>query len=81
MEQKQVVYRERIGVASAKNDTNPSFPKGERKEVCVVKLFNNRIAIYKNTKHFKETSGYKTYDSLESLREDFYTENILEAIR
>lgn len=72
--------RIRIGLATAKTDQVKGWPKGEKKECVVAKMFNGRLAIYKNTRHFKEESGYKTYDTIQDLENDFNTEMIQEAI-
>lgn len=80
MEKKEIQYKTRIGKATAKSDNVPHFPKGEQKEVYVSKMATGRLAIYKGTRHFKEESGYKCYDSIEDLENDFVTETVIEAI-
>lgn len=72
--------RTRIGLATAKTDKVKGWPKSEQKECVVAKMSNGRLAIYKNMRHFKEESGYKTYDTLQDLEEDFHTELVQEAV-
>lgn len=72
--------RTRIGFATAKNDSLPDWEHGSRKQVYVSKMKNGRLGIYKGSQHFKENSGYRTYDSIQDLEKDFNTELIQEAI-
>lgn len=72
--------RTRIGLVTAKTDQLKGWTKGEQRDCFVSKMSNGRLAIYKGTRHFREESGYKTYDSIQDLEKDFITELIQEAI-
>lgn len=72
--------RTRIGYATAKTDQLEDWPEGEQKSCYVSKMSTGKLAIYKGQKHFREKSGYKVYNSIEDLEDDFTTELIQEAI-
>lgn len=73
-------FRTRIGKAIAKTDQIKGWPKGEQKDCFVVKMSNGRFGIYKGQQHFREDAGYKAYDSIEVMEQDFHFEMIQEAI-
>lgn len=52
----------------------PDWKVGVKYNVVVNVLFNKRVCIYKDTSHYFEPSGYRVYDSLEELQNDFKTE-------
>lgn len=73
-------FRTRIGKATAKTDQVKGWPEGVQKDCFVAKMSNGRFGIYKGQKHFREDAGYKAYDSIEAIEQDFHLETIQEAI-
>ena len=66
----QAVFMTYFTVESRIND-KAGWESGREYVVNVLKLWNKRFAIFKTPQHWQEPSGYKVYDKIEDIWEDF----------
>ena len=66
----------RIYRATPNKNIPGGWKKGKEYSVLVSPL-DTRICIYKDNGNYREQSGYKVYENLEALEQDFKTEILM----
>lgn len=60
---------------------SPDWINGKEYDILIQKMLDNRYAVFKSSAHYNESPGYKVFNSLEELQQQFKYENASNAVR
>jgi hypothetical protein len=62
----------RVGiVAAAPIETTKDWQSGKEYDIEITPMSDGRLMFYKSTKHYNENSGYKVYNDIKAVEDDF----------